>query len=59
MTTRQVEKAFTQYGGKKHSANCGAEALWALKLSLERLNQEVAPAALFPSAPVVVMTTQN
>ncbi len=39
--------------GKKNSANCGAEALWALKLSLERLNQEVAPAALFPTAPVI------
>lgn len=39
--------------GKKNSANCGAGALWALKLSLERLTQEVAPAALFPTPPVV------
>ena len=46
-------KSFHPVWGKKNSANCGAEALRALNLSLERLNQELAPAALFPSAPVV------
>lgn len=46
-------KSFHPVWGKKNSANCGVGVLQALKLSLERLNQEVAPAALFPTAPVV------
>lgn len=46
-------KGFHPVWGKKNSANCGAGALWALKISLERLTQEVTPAALFPSPPVV------
>ena len=46
-------KGFHPVWGKKNSANSSAGALWALKLSLERLTQEVTPAALFPTPPVV------
>ena len=46
-------KSFYPVRCKKNSANRGAQSLWALKLSLERLCREIAPIALFPSPPVV------
>jgi len=46
-------KALRYTWSKKNDANCGINALRALKSSLARLHEEILPFALFPRPPVI------